>query len=144
VARVEKSALVMFSDQRMFDLVSDVGSYKNFLPWCADSEVISQEGNELCGRIDVERLGIRQSFTTCNHCDAPSRMTLRLKDGPFSKLDGEWRFEALNDSACKVILVLEFEFAGKLISAAFGKVFEQIANTMVESFVARAKEVYTD
>ena len=55
-----------------------------------------------------------------------------------------WRFESLNDSACKVILVLEFEFAGKLISAAFGKVFEQIANTMVESFVARAKEVYTD
>ena len=39
---------------------------------------------------------------------------------------------------------MEFEFAGRLIDAAFGKVFHQVANTLVESFVERAKEVYRD
>lgn len=142
MARVEKSALVAFSDQQMFDLVKDVARYKEFLPWCADSELLSEQGNQLCGRIDVERLGIRQSFSTCNTCDEPRRMDIALKDGPFKALHGSWEFVALRENACKVVLVLEFEFSGRLIDAAFGRVFHQIANTMVESFSKRAKEVY--
>lgn len=142
MARVEKSALVPFSDRQMFDLVKDVERYKEFLPWCADSELLSEEGNRICGRIEVERLGIRQSFSTCNVCNPPQRMQIELKEGPFKSLGGAWEFIALREDACKVVLVLEFEFSGKLINAAFGKVFHQIANTMVESFCKRAREVY--
>lgn len=144
MARVEKSALVSFPAQAMFDLVADVAHYKDFLPWCSDSALVSHEGDRLCGMIEVSRLGIRQAFTTCNDLDPPSRMGIDLHEGPFRHLHGEWRFVALRDDACKVMLVMEFEFAGKLIDAAFGKVFHQVANSLVESFVARAKEVYGD
>lgn len=142
MARVEKSALVPFSDQAMFDLVKDVDRYEEFLPWCGGSELLSHEGNRLCGRIDVERIGVRQSFSTCNICDEPRRMEIELKDGPFKSLHGSWEFIALREDACKVVLSLEFEFSSKLMNAAFGKVFHQIANTMVESFSKRAREVY--
>lgn len=142
MARVEKSALIGFSDRQMFDLVKDVDRYKEFLPWCADSELLSHEGNRLCGRIDVERMGIRQSFSTCNTYDEPSHMDIELKEGPFKSLGGGWDFIALREDACKVVLTLEFEFSGRLINAAFGKVFHQIANTMVESFCKRARDVY--
>lgn len=144
MARVEKSALVPFSDQAMFDLVRDVDRYSEFLPWCADSELLSDDGDRICGRIDVERMGIRQSFSTCNQCKAPGYMSIELKEGPFQSLSGAWEFVALREDACKVVLTLDFEFSGKLINAAFGKVFHQIANTMVESFCKRAKEVYGD
>mgnify|MGYP002064606860 FL=1 len=62
----------------------------------------------------------------------------------FSGLHGEWRFVPLREDACKVMLTMEFEFSGKLINAAFGKVFNQVANSLVESFVQRAGEVYGD
>jgi ribosome-associated toxin RatA of RatAB toxin-antitoxin module len=69
-------------------------------------------------------------------------MGIALQEGPFKKLHGDWQFIALRDDACKVVLTLEFEFAGKLIDTAFGKVFSQVANSLVESFVERAREVY--
>lgn len=142
MAKVEKSALVPFSAQAMFDLVADVEHYEDFLPWCSKSALVSRGDHELCGMIEVSRLGITQSFSTCNQLDPPTRMGIALQEGPFRHLHGEWRFIELREDACKVMLTMEFEFAGKLIDAAFGKVFHQVANSLVESFVERAKEVY--
>jgi len=142
LAKVEKSALVPFSAQAMFDLVADVERYKEFLPWCSDSQLVSRAEHKLCGRIEVSRLGITQAFSTCNELDPPGRMGIALHEGPFKRLQGEWRFVELRENACKVMLTLEFEFSGKLIDAAFGKVFHQVANSLVESFVKRAQEVY--
>jgi ribosome-associated toxin RatA of RatAB toxin-antitoxin module len=142
LARVEKSALVPHPAQAMFDLVADVERYKEFLPWCSDSRLVSRSEHELCGMIEVSRLGIRQAFTTCNSLDPPGHMGISLQEGPFRQLSGDWRFVALRDDACKVMLSMEFEFAGRLIDTAFGKVFHQVANSLVESFVTRAREVY--
>jgi ribosome-associated toxin RatA of RatAB toxin-antitoxin module len=69
-------------------------------------------------------------------------MGIALQEGPFRKLHGDWQFVALGEEACKVMLMMEFEFSGRLIDAAFGKVFHQVANSLVESFVKRAREVY--
>jgi ribosome-associated toxin RatA of RatAB toxin-antitoxin module len=126
----------------MFDLVADVERYQEFLPWCSDSALVSHDGRRLCGRIEVSRLGITQAFSTCNELDPPQRMGIELQEGPFKSLHGEWQFLPLREDACKVSLRLEFEFSGRLIDAAFGKVFRQVANSLVESFVKRAREVY--
>ena len=142
MAVVEKSALVPFSAQTMFDLVADVERYKEFLPWCSNSRLVSQQDDELCGWIEVSRMGITQSFSTCNKIAPPEHMDIALKEGPFRRLHGKWQFVPLDDAACKVMLRMEFEFSGKLIDAAFGKVFHQVANSLVESFVKRAREVY--
>ena len=139
---VEKSALVPYSDAQMFELVKEVDRYPEFLPWCAGAQKLSDDGRRICGRIEVARMGIHQAFTTCNEYEAPHWMAIELEEGPFRSLHGRWEFVALRENACKVLLHLEFEFSGHLINAAFGKVFEHIANTLVESFCKRAKEVY--
>jgi ribosome-associated toxin RatA of RatAB toxin-antitoxin module len=94
--------------------------------------------------MEVGRLGISQSFTTCNRFKVGEWMELDLEDGPFRRLHGLWSFWALREDACKVELELDFEFSGKLIDKAFGAVFEQIANTLVDAFCKRAEEVYRD
>ncbi len=142
LARVEKSALIAFSDQQMFDLVKDVARYREFLPMCSDSELLSEDEHHVCGRIEVAKAGFKQSFSTCNRIQPPGLMEIELKEGPFRKLTGNWEFIALREDACKIQLTLNFEFSGKLITVAFGKIFEQVANMMVESFCKRAHEVY--
>ena len=89
-------------------------------------------------------MGVHQAFTTCNRFIAGERMELTLVDGPFRKLQGSWSFLPLREDACKVELELDFEFSGKLIDKAFGRVFKQIANTLVDAFCKRAEEVYRD
>lgn len=139
---VKKSALVPYSTSQMFDLVADVEAYPEFLPWCRAARVLSQRDDQICARIEVARLGIHQTFSTCNRFERDQRMDIELQDGPFRKLTGGWDFLALREDACKVELELEFEFAGGLIDKAFGAVFHQIANTLVDAFCKRADEVY--
>ena len=142
MATVEKTALVHHTTREMYDLVSDINAYQDFLPWCSASRLISESETEICGEIEVSRMGIRQKFSTCNAIYPPDKMHLKLKDGPFKKLEGIWQFTALSEDACKVSLQLEFEFSGRLIDKAFGRVFLIIANDLVEAFCKRAEDVY--
>lgn len=142
MAIVKKSALVPYSAAQMFNLVYDVCAYPQFLPWCHSARVISETDERICGRIEVSRMGIHQTFSTCNRFCRDRWMEIELLDGPFRKLTGGWRFTPLRENASKVELELDFEFSGKLIDKAFGAVFSQIANTLVDAFCRRADDVY--
>jgi len=142
LAVVKKSALVMHSARQMFDLVNDVESYPEFLPWCSSTTLISRTENKVCAELEVSRMGVRQKFATCNQVVPGEHMDIELVEGPFKHLVGRWEFKSLREDACKVELELDFDFSGKLINAAFGTVFHQVANTLVDSFCKRAEEVY--
>ena len=87
---VARSALIPFSAEEAFSVVADVESYSNFLPWCAESQVIKTEGDRLVGKLTLAKSGIRQSFVTENVLAPPSSMTMMLIDGPFQSLEGGW------------------------------------------------------
>jgi len=139
---VRKSALVAHSAAEMFELINDVESYPEFLPWCRSTKLLSRDDELLCGELEVARIGVRQTFSTCNRLHPYERIDIELQEGPFKKLTGGWRFTALREDACKVELELDFEFSGKLINKAFSSVFGQIANTLVDAFCKRANEVH--
>lgn len=142
MAVVKKSALVMYSARQMFDLVNDVESYPEFLPWCSSTTLLSRTDDKVCAELEVARLGVSQKFSTCNRMVSGESMNIELVEGPFKHLKGDWVFKALREDACKVELELDFDLSGKIINAAFGTVFHQVANTLVDAFCKRAEEVY--
>ncbi|NOT84840.1 MAG: type II toxin-antitoxin system RatA family toxin [Methylococcaceae bacterium] len=139
---VEKSALVKFSALQMFQLVEDIESYPEFLPWCSDSRILSRSGNVVEAELIIAKGGFNKSFATRNVSDAGGRISISLLNGPFSYLEGVWDFMPLREDASKISLNLQFEMNGKLAALAFGVVFNQICNTMVGSFTQRAKQLY--
>jgi ribosome-associated toxin RatA of RatAB toxin-antitoxin module len=144
MTRVEKSALVKFSAQQMFDLVNDIESYPKFLPWCSGTRILSRHENVIEGEISISKGGFEKKFSTRNTLKFGQKMVVELLDGPFSHLTGEWNFLPLREDASKITLDLDFEMSGVLANLAFGAVFNQICNTMVSSFTQRAKEVYSE
>jgi len=144
LAIVIKSVLVPYSAEQMYTLVNDFESYPRFLPWCESARMISRTEDEMCAELVVSRVGIRQKFSTCNQLQKNERIEIHLNEGPFRRLHGGWVFTRLGDAGCKVELHLEFEFSGRLIEKAFGAVFSQIANSLVDAFCKRADEVYRD
>ena len=140
--QVNRSALVMFSAQQMYDLVNDVASYPQFLPGCVGARVVSHQDNVMVASVDVSKAGIKKTFTTRNTLLENQRVDMQLVVGPFKLLQGGWSFLALDDNACKVSLDLEFEFDNKLAELAFGKIFKELAGNMVAAFSERAKRVY--
>ena len=83
----------------------------------------------------------RRRFAGRNTRSAPDRLDIALVDGPFRRLEGHWRFTQLGDAGCKVALVLEYEFASRLLERLIGPVFAGIADSLVDAFVNRADQL---
>jgi ribosome-associated toxin RatA of RatAB toxin-antitoxin module len=139
---IQRSALVPYSPAQMFDLVNDIESYPQFLPGCRSATVYARDNDTIKAGLELAKGAVRKSFTTCNRLQKNKMIEVRLVEGPFQHLEGFWRFDALESGATRVSLDLEFEYSNRLVGLAIGPVFTQIANTLVDSFVRRAREVY--
>ncbi len=119
---INRSALVMYSAEQMYQLINDE--------------------NSVTAALLVSKGGLKKWFTTKNTLVSNEEVQLTLIDGPFKKLEGSWTLLPLSEEACKVSLALEYEFANKMFDLAFGRVFNHLTNNMVQAFTQRAKEVY--
>jgi ribosome-associated toxin RatA of RatAB toxin-antitoxin module len=140
--RVQRSVLVPYSAQKMFDLVDDIESYPEFLPWCGGSKVLDARPAGKTARIDIDYLGVTAHFTTDNVNKPPESIAMALKDGPFRKLSGKWTFRKLAHDACKVEFSLAYEFKNSVLETLIGPVFNQIAHSFIDAFVRRAEARY--
>jgi len=144
---VHKSVLIWYSPEEMYALVVDVASYPQFLPWCDHASVLSEVEGGMTAEVGIAFGGIRQTFTTRNLHVAGREVAMQLIDGPFSRLDGKWRFVPLGDGAqraCKVELELRYGFDNPTLGRLVGPVFDRIAGTLVDAFVKRARQVHGD
>lgn len=132
---IRRSALVEHSAARMFALVNDVAAYPRRFDWCHAAQVIESGEVHMVARLDLGLGALRTWFTTRNTLSPPHHIELRLVDGPFRKLAGRWEFHALDESACKVTLTLEFDPAVKLLTPAFSLGFQSLADRMVDDFI---------
>ncbi|NDH52576.1 MAG: type II toxin-antitoxin system RatA family toxin [Betaproteobacteria bacterium] len=142
---VDKSVLLWFSPEEMYDLVVDVAAYPSFLPWCEHAAVVATHDLGVTAEIGIAYGGLRQVFTTRNQHRPGRSVALQLVDGPFSQLDGSWNFIPLGDGAqraCRVELVLRYGFRNPILARLVGPVFDRIAASLVDAFVKRAEQVY--
>ena len=144
---VRKSVLLWYSPREMYDLVTAIDTYPEFLPWCDRAELMQTHEDGVTARLGLAYMGVRHSFTTRNVHVAPASVTVQLVDGPFSLLDGTWLFKALGrpgseQLACKIEFDMRYAFASPALETVLSPVFDRVANTFVESFVRRAEDVY--
>ena len=150
---VKKSVLLWYSPREMYALVVAVEDYPNFLPWCERAEVLERSEAGMTARLTLAKGGVRHAFTTRNLHQLNATVTVQLVDGPFSQLEGTWRFLPLarpgasadadaEAQACRIEFELRYAFASPALEAVVSPVFDRIANTFVDSFVERAEQVH--
>lgn len=147
--QVKKSVLLWYTPREMYELVTAVERYPEFLPWCDKVDVLSREDAAVTARLHLAYAGVRHAFTTRNRNEDGRSVHMELVDGPFSHLDGLWHFLPLNKpgtdaqaSACKIAFELNYAFSSGALEAVVSPVFDRIANTFVDSFVQRAESLY--
>ncbi|HAJ75604.1 MAG TPA: ubiquinone-binding protein [Gammaproteobacteria bacterium] len=139
---IQRSALVNYSVEQMFDLVNDIEQYPNFMQGCTSASVKSQSEGELVGELCLSKAGVSHCFTTRNVLQRPESIDMNLVKGNFSNFSAVWTFGALTESACKVSLAMDFEFKSGLMDFAAKKLFSSSANNLVDALVGRAQQVY--
>ncbi len=157
--RVHKSVLLWYSPREMYELVVAIDAYPQFLPWCERAEVLDTTAQGMTARLTLAKGGVRHAFTTRNRHRAGEQVEVALVDGPFSLLDGLWRFlpigdrrgkaladadnrESMGAKACRIEFDLRYAFSSAALEAVVSPVFDRIADTLVDSFVQRAEQVY--
>jgi len=153
---VRKSVLLWYSARQMYDLVTQVQAYPEFLPWCDRAEVLELSERGMTARLGLAFSGLRHAFTTCNTHEPGRLVTVELVDGPFSLLQGRWVFTPVRGtpadaasptggaepSSCRVELDLRYALRAGPLELVLSPVFDRVANTLVDCFVQRAEVVY--
>lgn len=139
---IKQRALVPYSTKQMYELVNNYERYPEFVPGCVGGRTLTKSAVDLTAELTIAKAGIHQSFTTRNIMQEYSSIKMQLVEGPFRFLQGEWRFEEIDEQSCIISLELSFEFSNAVIAFAFGQIFTHLTSKMIEAFKLRAKEVY--
>jgi ribosome-associated toxin RatA of RatAB toxin-antitoxin module len=147
---VKRSVLLWYSPHEMYELVTAVEDYPQFLPWCAAAQVLGRHADGMTARLTLAKGGLRHDFTTRNVHRRDHEVKVQLVDGPFSELEGTWQFLPVGRGgsgeaagrACRIEFDLRYAFANGALEALISPVFDRIANTLVDSFVRRAEQVH--
>lgn len=134
---VKRSRTVPYTCEQMFNLVNDIESYSEFLPYFSHSVVHHRDEDEVKATLVISAGGLKKSFTTHNRLQTNKMIEIRMVDGPFSHLEGFWRFDEVPEG-CLISFDLEFAISGRMLSMVLSPVFEQVSDMMVDAFCDRA------
>ena len=137
---IHKSAIVLHSSKKMFQLVDSVENYPRFLPWCGSTQIIERDNGKTIASIEINYKGIRQKFTTENTKKQNKEMMIKLIDGPFKSLSGQWIFKNLDNDSCQIELQLEYQFSNIILEKLISPLFNMIANTFIDEFIKEANK----
>lgn len=137
-----------YSARQMYDLVADVESYPEFLPWCAGARIRHRretgDGREVVNadlvisfKLFRERFGSRVTL-----CPELLEIDVAYLDGPFRYLDNHWRFIEVSETECDIDFFVDFELKSKTLQFVIGTVFNQAMQRIVRAFEDRAAELY--
>lgn len=139
---IREQRTVPYSAEQMFDLVADVGRYREFLPWVIATRIRSDSEHEMIADMVVGFKSFRESFTSRVLKDRPEEIEVIYIDGPLRDLDNIWRFEPLPDGGCRIDFCVDFAFKSRVFEALAGQYFDRAFRKMVAAFETRADELY--
>ena len=130
------------SPKQMFDLVSNVKKYPDFLPWCLGSRILNNDGNVLIADLIIGFQIYREKFRSKVVLNKNKNIIeVFYEDGPFKHLSNKWEFKKFN-KGCEINFYLEFEFKNIFFQTIMEKLFSEAVKRMVEAFEKRAENVY--
>ena len=132
-----------YSPEQMFDLVADVGRYREFLPWVVATRVRSNSETEMLADMVVGFKSIRESFTSRVSKDRPHEIRVHYVDGPLSDLDNIWLFRPYGNESCEIEFFVDFTFRNRVFEKVAGQYFDRAFRKMVDAFERRAAELYS-
>ena len=130
------------SSQQMFNLVSDVAKYPEFLPWCVGTRIKEEDSQHIVADMVIGYKMFREKFTSRVEFSAPDRINVVYENGPFKYLNNHWIFTSEEDGSCTVDFFVDFEFHSKLLQKIIGVMFNEAVKIMVHAFEKRAAIIY--
>lgn len=132
-----------YTPTQMFDLVSDVAAYPEFLPWVSAIRVRSNNETEMVADMIVGFKGLKESFTSRVLKHRPDSVRVDYLDGPLKYLYNQWMFRDDGQGGTLVDFEVDFEFKNRLFEMLAGQMFDKALRKMIGAFETRAAALYS-
>jgi coenzyme Q-binding protein COQ10 len=135
--------IVPYRPEQIFDLVADVESYPQFLPWCIACRIRRHLGpKQFVADLMIGFKVFREKFTSEVTLHRPVRIDVAYRNGPFRYLNNHWNFRDDGSGRCIIDFYIDFEFRSKTLQTLIGKLFNEAVQRMVNAFEKRAGQLY--
>jgi len=131
-----------YSPKNIYEIVSDVDFYSQFIPGCVSSEIISREGNVIEAILELKYLVMSGKFKSRVTLD-PKKLTIISEgiEGPFSSILTKWSFNEV-DEGVLVNINIALDLNNKIFESILKKNIKKIISKVVISFEERADILY--
>lgn len=140
--RHEETRHLPYSPEQMFDMVTDVAAYPQFLPWISAMRLRTDTPTETVADMIVGFKGLRETFTSRVHKVRPESVQVDYVDGPLKHLTNQWRFRSDGQGGVLVDFIVDFAFKNRMFEMLAGQVFDKALRKMIGAFEARAAILY--
>jgi len=118
-----------------FEIISKYKNYKDFIPGCIDSRVISEKGDMQIGQLEFEMFGKSYLIESKNK-QSDFKLEIEQIRGPFESFKGHWSLiekEKKTEISFNAVFTLPF-----LINAVTpDTLIHKLSETIIESFIAK-------
>ena len=138
-----REEILPHSAKKLFDIVIDIESYPEYIPWCIRMVVNERKRNEIYADMYVKyKLILSQKFGSYVKFDSNKlKIETRYIEGPLKDLETNWRFEEINHKKSKIIFEVNFEFKNYFHQKVAETFYPLIENKMINSFKERANSI---
>ena len=130
------------SAAQMFDLVADVKSYPEFLPWVSAIRIRKNDEQEMLADMVVGFKSLRETFSSRVVKTPKSSIVVDYLDGPMKHLHNAWQFADLPEGGSSVDFTVDFSFRNRVFEARAGQFFDSALRKMTSAFIERADNLY--
>ncbi len=128
--------------QHLYQLVSDVNAYPQFLPWCLAARIRSQDEQKMIADLMIGFRIYREKFTSYVDFNPDElKIYVQYAEGPFKYLENSWHFKP-DEKGCLIDFHVDFEFRSRFFQSVIETLFSEAVKRMVRAFEARADTLY--
>ena len=135
-----REEIVNHPAKKLFDIVIDIESYPEYIPWCTRMVVNKRKSNEIYADMYVQyKFILDQKFGSYVKFNS-NKLTIETNyiEGPLKDLNTNWKFEEINSNKSKIIFNVNFEFKNFIHQKVAETFYPLIENKMINSFKERA------
>ena len=133
---------INYSNKQMFNLISDVEKYPEFLPWCKSTNIYNKSNDIFYSDMEIGFKLIKENFTSKVTLVKSKKIYSEAISGPFRKMNNIWVIDYISDKECEINLSIDFEFKSFMLQNIIGKLLENASKKMIIAFENRANYIY--
>lgn len=134
--------ILPYTQKEMFDLVADIESYPDFLPWCSGARILERDGNIVLADLMIDFKGVHGKYTSRVFLEEEEgEISVELAQGPFKHLYQGWKFTARNKSTL-VEFDIDFAMRSMIMNKLVNLVFKDACKRMMDAFEVQAEKRY--